>query len=99
MCYVYILFSEKLNRYYIGQTRDIEERLRFHNNPIEARKFTARGIPWILKISIPCKSRTHALLVEQQLKKLKSRVWIERIITDSDFREQFLAQLVKAPDC
>jgi predicted GIY-YIG superfamily endonuclease len=28
--FVYILYSEKLNKYYIGQTPDLEERLRKH---------------------------------------------------------------------
>ena len=30
--FVYILFSHKLNRYYIGQTIDLEERLKQHNS-------------------------------------------------------------------
>ncbi|MEK6155051.1 GIY-YIG nuclease family protein [Flavobacteriaceae bacterium 3-367] len=31
MCYVYILYSHKNGRYYIGQTADLHDRLRRHN--------------------------------------------------------------------
>ncbi|WP_405251646.1 GIY-YIG nuclease family protein [Dokdonia sp. Asnod3-C12] len=30
--YVYILFSSSLNRYYIGSTNDVEERLKKHSS-------------------------------------------------------------------
>jgi len=42
----YILFSEKLNKYYVGSTSDIERRLEEHNRGKE--KFTSIGKPCIL---------------------------------------------------
>ncbi|WP_040506980.1 GIY-YIG nuclease family protein, partial [Gillisia limnaea] len=39
---VYILFSEKLDRFYIGSTSDFDVRMDFHRNS-EARKFTAKA--------------------------------------------------------
>jgi len=42
----YILFSAKLNKYYVGSTTDIERRLLEHNRGKE--KFTKTGIPWLL---------------------------------------------------
>ena len=47
MPYTYILFSEKLNKYYVGACINIERRLYEHN--IGHSKFTSTGIPWILK--------------------------------------------------
>src|SRR5687767_10870477 len=80
---VYILYSSKLNRYYIGMTENLELRLQFHNAPIESRKFTSKGIPWTLQASIPCDSKSQALRLEQFVKRMKSRVFIEKLISDT----------------
>jgi len=44
MPFTYILFSEKLNKYYIGACVNLERRLYEHN--IGHSKFTSTGIPW-----------------------------------------------------
>ncbi|MEK6155052.1 GIY-YIG nuclease family protein [Flavobacteriaceae bacterium 3-367] len=46
MCYVYILYSHKNGRYYIGQTANLDDRLRRHNNGTE--RATAPYRPWSL---------------------------------------------------
>ncbi|MBX3242637.1 MAG: GIY-YIG nuclease family protein [Chitinophagaceae bacterium] len=43
MPYCYILYSEKLNKYYAGACIDLERRLYEHN--IGHSKFTPTGIP------------------------------------------------------
>ena len=47
MHYCYILYSAKLDKYYIGSTCDICGRLRRHNS--SNRGFTSTGKPWDLK--------------------------------------------------
>jgi putative endonuclease len=42
---VYILFSSKTQKFYIGQTQNIENRLFEHNSG--ETKSTKGGIPWI----------------------------------------------------
>ncbi len=44
---VYVLYSDRIDRYYIGYTNDLERRLSEHNR--RKGKFTDRGIPWELK--------------------------------------------------
>ncbi|MFS8083481.1 MAG: GIY-YIG nuclease family protein, partial [Ginsengibacter sp.] len=44
MPHCYILFSEKLNKYYVGACIDLERRLYEHN--IGHSKFTSLGTPW-----------------------------------------------------
>ncbi len=44
--HVYILYSKKLQQYYVGQTEDIEQRLIRHNSG--HGKHTKKGVPWIL---------------------------------------------------
>ena len=39
---VYILYSNKINRYYIGFTQNFNLRMQFHKNA-EGRKFTAKA--------------------------------------------------------
>ena len=46
MFYVYILYSQSADKFYVGQTSDVHKRLREHNNPLENSKFTAKFIPW-----------------------------------------------------
>lgn len=46
MFYTYILYSNKLKKFYIGYTDNLRERIKQHNN--EAVPFTSRGIPWQL---------------------------------------------------
>jgi len=68
MPYVYILYSEKLDKFYVGACTDLNRRLYEHN--IGHSKFTSTGVPWILKYeekfdSLPlAKKREVALLVE-----------------------------------
>jgi len=53
MYFVYVLFSEKLNKRYIGSTQNVDRRLNQHN--LGKSKFTSGGIPWelIYKESFP----------------------------------------------
>ena len=46
MFYAYILFSEKLGKYYYGHTKDLDERLKTHAKG--KVKFTKPGRPWKL---------------------------------------------------
>ena len=67
--FVYIIESEK-GRHYIGQTRDLYDRLTRHNsNRSKATK--NKGI-WNLVISFAVPTRSEAILLEQKLKKMKN---------------------------
>jgi putative endonuclease len=78
MYYVYILYSEKLDKSYIGSSADIEFRLWQHNN--KKVKFTSRGIPWVLKYQESFADRNSAMKREYQIKSKKSRKYIEWLI-------------------
>jgi putative endonuclease len=75
--YVYILFSEALNKYYIGSSRDINIRLEKHLQSKQG--FTSKAKDWILVYSEEFKTRTEATRREQQIKKWKSRIMIEKL--------------------
>jgi putative endonuclease len=77
MYYVYILFSEKYNSFYVGQTGDLNNRIERHNSGIE--KATARYIPWILKWSCEKSTRAEAMELERKLKNLSKQKLIQFI--------------------
>ncbi len=76
---VYILYSEKRKRYYVGQTRNIEERFKRHNNGFVPS--TKSGLPWDLKLTIEVSNRSEAMKLEKRIKKRG----IERFLNDNQF--------------
>lgn len=76
---VYILHSSKLNRYYIGYTANFEQRLDFHLNSEEQRKFTHNANDWISFLTIECQTKPQALAIEKHIKRMKSKVYIENL--------------------
>lgn len=70
MYYVYILYSENHNRFYIGQTNDLSNRLFRHNSGFE--KSTTPYKPWVLVGSIEKHTRSEAMILEKKLKNLNS---------------------------
>ena len=97
MHYVYILYSASADKFYIGQTEDVAQRMIYHNHPIEGRKFTVRGIPWELKISVCLPSKRDAMELERFIKRMKSRKFLQRFIDDESLRMEIF--LKTAPDC
>ncbi len=89
---VYILYSASSDKYYVGQTEDLQSRIVIHNNPFESRKFTAKGIPWTLKLKLPCDSRSTAMMMERYIKSMKSRIFIERLLTDHVLQNELIAK-------
>ena len=78
MYYVYILYSENMDRYYVGSTSDLEARLDRHNNG-ESR-YTKSGIPWQIMHTEEYRTRKEAMSREHHIKKWKSRKMIKKLI-------------------
>ena len=81
MPYMYVLLSEKLNKYYIGACVDIARRLYEHN--IGHSKFTSLGIPSKLVYKEEFMLRSEAMQREITIKKKKSRKYIEWLISST----------------
>jgi len=75
---VYILYSSVKDKYYIGQTQDLSNRLSEHNSG--ESKSTRSGIPWIIVYQKDFTSRSAAMSFENHLKKMKSRQYLESVI-------------------
>ena len=77
--FVYILYSEKLDKFYIGTTTDVEKRILEHNTSHYKDSFSVRGVPWTLFHSIVCESSAQAYSLERFIKKMKSSVFIRNL--------------------
>jgi putative endonuclease len=64
---VYILWTEVLQKYYVGSTNDLEDRLYRHNSGQST--FTSKGVPWKLICSFDRPDRKGAVSLENKIKK------------------------------
>ena len=78
MFYTYILYSEKIDKYYVGYTHDLNLRIHRHNSGWG--RFTKRGKPWKLVYSEEYFTKTKAIKREREIKEKKSRKYIESLI-------------------
>ena len=79
MYYIYILYSESFDKYYIGQTSDVSQRLKRHNS--DYVNYTKSYVPWILVLYIEKETRSEAMILERKLKNLNRKkllIFIEK---------------------
>ncbi|NOU45967.1 MAG: GIY-YIG nuclease family protein [Bacteroidales bacterium] len=96
MYYLYILYSESFDKYYVGVTDNPDRRLWEHNN-LPRNTFTSRYRPWIFVALFECaRTQGEARKIESFIKKQKSRKLIQKIV-DQEPLTGILAQLVRVP--
>ena len=73
-----IIYSGKLNRYYVGATNDnVESRLEKHNAHVYGQhRFTTGANDWILFLKIEATDYSHAVRIERKIKSMKSKTYI-----------------------
>lgn len=79
MHWVYILYSDLLDRYYIGETVDINKRLDEHNTGFYKKSYTSKANDWELFVKIECKDVFQAKKIEKHIKKMKSKIYIKNL--------------------
>jgi putative endonuclease len=85
MFYIYVIYSLRSDKYYIGMTSDVLRRLSEHNDPARLNKYTSKHIPWELKLFFEVSDkRGEALIVERFLKNQRSRPFLEKLIAEKD---------------
>ncbi|NIQ90614.1 MAG: GIY-YIG nuclease family protein [Desulfobacterales bacterium] len=79
--WVYILRSKNDGGYYIGHTQNLTERLERHN---QGRvRYTKSKRPWNLVYSEKYPDRSSAMTREEEIKKRKSRQFIDSLVRTS----------------
>ena len=89
---VYILYSEKNKKYYIGHTNDIDDRMRRHNRGLV--KSTKSGCPWKIIYTEDFDSKNDAYRREFQIKSYKKGEAFKNLIKHGQ-----VAEWSNAADC
>ena len=76
--FLYIIYSDKRDRYYTGYTGNLETRVLKHNSG--STPSTRSGIPWLLVYSEDFESKSDAIKRELAVKNKKSRKYIEGLV-------------------
>ena len=76
---VYLIYSEKIDKYYIGFSSNVADRLCKHNR--NSAGFSAIGRPWILVYTEFFDNKKDAMRRESQLKKWKNRERLKSLIS------------------
>lgn len=79
--FVYIIYSQSIDKYYVGYSHNALERLEKHN--LGATRSTRPGRPWSLVYLEECTEKRIAIQRENEIKKMKSRKYIESFIKSS----------------
>jgi putative endonuclease len=90
--YLYILYSRKLRRYYVGETPDLEHRFLQHQDHYFKKNFTRSAEDWKIVLSKVVASKEKALLLERFIKRMKSKKFIEKVITLPEIVDDILAK-------
>ena len=64
----------------MGETHDVHERIIKHNQHTYQNSFSKIANDWKLVLSYECSDRNEALYLESFIKRMKSRVFVEKII-------------------
>jgi len=76
---VYVLYSEKYDKIYIGFTSDLEARLKSHNQ-LSQKGWTVRYRPWKIIYTEPYADKQSAMRRERALKSSRGRKFIRSLL-------------------
>jgi len=80
MYHIYAIYNSKAGKLYIGQTEDLKERLRLHNEKI-FKVYTSRfNGEWIIIYTEEHPDRKITLARERQLKSYRGREFVKKHI-------------------
>ncbi len=92
--FCYIIFSPKLNKFYIGASQeDFVTRLDKHNNhTYGVDRFTSKSNDWEKFIVIPAKDYAHAIRIERAIKSKKSSIFIRNLKKYTELKQKIIDQ-------
>ena len=90
MHFLYIIYSDKMGRFYIGESENSNLRLSQHNQHYFNSSFTNGASDWELILTFECKTKCEALYLEQYIKRMKSSAFIEKVIKEPTILKDIL---------
>ena len=79
--YFYIIYSQQLDKYYVGHTSNLDERLKKHNT--NHKGFTGKVNDWAVVYTEIYSTKELAYAREREVKKWKSKLRITKLIMRS----------------
>ena len=80
MIICYILYSPKLDSYYIGMSQEqIADRISKHNTSFYGAHYTSKTSDWELYHIIKCVTISQAMKIEKHIKKMKSIIYLKNL--------------------
>jgi putative endonuclease len=97
MFYIYIIYSNTAEKFYVGHSENPWDRLVQHNEN-EGDKYTGKYQNWELKAVFQVsENRGDAILIEKFIKRQKSKKLLLKLIEPEFIPSGDLAQLVRVP--
>ena len=85
---VYVLYSPKYDKIYIGVTSNIQQRMISHNQ-LGKKGWTIRYRPWQIVHTELFQNKQQALKREKELKSAKGRAFVRTLIASGSYRISF----------
>ena len=92
--YFYIIYSKTLDKFYIGESENPNQRLQLHNEHYFKKAFTKSANDWALKLVFECEDKSKAQKLERFVKRMKSRKFIEKIIANQTILESIYSSKI-----
>ncbi|MDB4291934.1 GIY-YIG nuclease family protein [Maribacter sp.] len=90
MHYLYIIYNQTIDRYYIGESPDVINRLGQHNSHYFKKGYTKAAQDWKIVLSKKCENKEDAQYLERFMKRMKSKKFIQKIIQDQKILNDIL---------
>jgi len=90
--FIYILYSESTDVFYVGYSQNVFQRLKQHNTSL-FNTYTSKGRPWNIKAIFKVPSKPYAISAERFIKKQHSKSLIIKLIDKNFIPTGKLAQL------
>ena len=90
MATVYILYSNRINRFYIGSCLNLDQRLEQHKNKDFPASFTSISEDWELFLSFENLEYSQARALELRIKKMKSSKYIRNLKLHEELRNRLI---------
>lgn len=94
----YIIYSKKIDSYYIGACQDnLVSRIEKHNMSFYGNeKYTSISNDWVLYLFIKAENYPHAIRIERKIKKMKSRKYIENLKKYAELIEKIFNETMES---
>ena len=81
---VYIIYSLSADRFYIGQTCNVTERVHQHNTSYYTDTSTTKITDWEIYWLLECQSRRQAIQIESHIKRMQDQLKLKKEIRDEN---------------